>query len=94
MSEFTHETIKYKAICVQVTPGNTERIVEILSRRGAECDTLERVSYIMVRWPGEKRSSSAYALKPGYWVVQGENGFIKFYDETKFRNKYTPIRAQ
>lgn len=94
MSEYTHETIKYKALCLQVKPSNIQRIIEILTARGAECDTEERVSYIMVRWPGEKRSNSAYALKPGYWVVRGENGFIKFYDDLNFKGKYTPICTQ
>lgn len=92
--QFTHKSISYKALCYPVNAENTDKIIAMLTARGAECDITERVSYIMVRWPGEKRSSSPYALKPGYWVVRGENGFIKFLDDTKFKAKYTPICTQ
>lgn len=88
---YTHQKVPYKAVCLKASDDTAHQIIKLLNQRGAECD-LSRPNYIMVKWPSARSNTTEYALKHGYWVVQGENGFIKFYDEDRFSEKYQPLQ--
>lgn len=88
---YTHQKRPYQAVCTQFTGSNFEDLIAIFSQRedeaakfGAHC--------LMVRFkkcpPG---SSQIETLTEGWWVVVGENGVLKCYDDATFRIKYEGI---
>ena len=80
-SSYTHQKRPYKACCLQWDKTNSMEIIGIL--RHAE---LQGEDYIV--WRHEKGIST---LKIGDWVIVGENGVVKTYDNDVFFEKYVSI---
>ena len=87
-----YRKIGYSATCVQWNETNTSEVLELLNT-----ETIYALPYgtnsIMVRFsnplPDQKMIDT---IKQGHWVVVGENGSVKCYDDTTFHVKYRAIK--
>lgn len=79
---YTHKKRAYHAECVQYTTETRGKILRILG----DMATPHGEEYIMVR-----HDNRIDTISHGWWVVRGENGAIKFYDEATHSIKYERI---
>jgi len=89
---YTHQKRPYHATCRQYIGDNPKDIIEALTDKNT-CATQYGADCIMVRFkvipPGGRQIET---LTPGWWVVTGENGLTKCYDDATFRVKYEELK--
>ena len=92
----THEKRPYHAHCVQYhginTDDNAQEVIDILTDKDTYA-TRYGNGALLVRFskplPGRR---SIETLVAGWWVVVGENGVVKCYDDNTFRLKYQELK--
>lgn len=79
---YTHQKKPYRAYAIQWKEQNVGEILDALRAQGLSA-VWHAPNHIMIR-----DNSTIDTIQPGYWVVRGENGMIKCYDDTTFKVKY------
>jgi hypothetical protein len=82
--QYTHAKRPYMAHAIQYN-GNAETIMQL-------------VPSLRLDWVGGEINArigdNIRHLKHGYWVVKGENGNVKIYDNATFNVKYTKLNSE
>lgn len=86
-SKFNAKKRSYHAFATQFTGTNSEEILGILKHPNIDCEVRPDCIMIRIEYP-EKNFRSIDTLFVGWWVVVGENGAVKFYDDETYRIKY------
>jgi hypothetical protein len=73
-----YEKTPYKADAIQWDGRNSAEVIAMFDEA-----CLYDTDHIMIRYDG-----SIVTLSHGWWVVTGENGYIKCYSDKVFRVKY------
>lgn len=79
---YNYQKKPYKAQAVQWSGTNTEEVVRMLKVESRLHD-----KYLMLK----HNNGDFSTLEVGHWVVRGENGEVKTYDNAIFCTKYTEI---
>ena len=85
-NNWTHERISRKANSIQWTGANTDAVLARLTQHGM-IGELFRDIYIQVY----KDGSYSDTLNIGDWLVEGEDGKLRFYDDETHALMYRPI---
>lgn len=92
IGDFTHEKHPYRAVCTQFTGENQEEILKLLNDERTYATVFD-LTNIMVRFSKPSEGQRAIdTISAGWWVVKGENGATKCYDDATFRTKYQEIK--
>jgi len=88
---YTHRKRAYHATCVQYDGWNTEQLLDLLND-----EKIQAVPYgtegIMIRFSEPEAGQKVIdTISVGWWVVIGENGAKKCYDDQTFKIKYEEV---
>lgn len=87
MPQFNFQLKPYRGNCIQWLGVNAEDVIEQIRKYpGITNIEIFRLIYIMIRY-----DAGVHSLKPGDWVVIGEDGDIRFYSDEQFLNKYESL---
>ena len=86
LNEPNEERISRKAASLQWTGNNTQAVMDRLAQHGM-IGELYRDTYIQVY----KDGSYSDTLNIGDWLVEGEDGKLRFYDDETHALMYRPI---
>lgn len=85
-NNWTHERISRKAASLQYIGNNTQDVIALLAQHNM-IGELFRDLHIQVY----KDGGYSTTVNIGYWLVKGEDGKIRFYDDATFKLMYQPI---
>lgn len=84
---YTHRKHPYYATAIQWDQTNLKAISNLIGDKARSVSAVGQVVFIRYE-PGE-----CNIVRPNGWVVKGENGDVKIYDDETFRIKYEPIAS-
>jgi hypothetical protein len=88
---YNYEKQPYQAQCLQWDGNNTEQVQELMGA-DVRLDLHEQVNVgrlLMVRTP----DAGIFTMTPGWWIVKGQNGVVKCYNNETFLIKYRIIKT-
>lgn len=85
-NNWTHERISRKAASLQYIGNNTQDVIALLAQHNM-IGELFRDLHIQVY----KDGGYSTTVNIGSWLVKGEDGKIRFYDDATFKLMYQPI---
>ena len=88
-NNWTHERISRKAVSLQWDGNNTQAVMDRLAQHGM-IGELYRDIYIQVY----KDGSYSDTLNIGDWLVEGEDGRLRIYDDETHALMYRPINDE
>jgi hypothetical protein len=80
--EYTHAKRPYKAVCIQYGKKTAIEVQSLFD------NVQNHAGFLMVRHTG-----GIHCIYEGDWVVRGQNGAVKVYNDETFNIKYTSIKS-
>ena len=85
----THERIPRLAECIQWDGSNTQQVSLFLTAYGLDGELWRE--YLMVR---DRDGRIVHTIWRGGWVLEGEDGKIRFYTDYTFKSMYRLVRSK
>lgn len=82
---YNYQKRQYKAIALQLQEDNFEEAMSLINQNGAEPH--QYGDNLMVRFS----SGDINTIRAGSWIVVGENGDVKLYNNDVFHIKYEAL---
>lgn len=83
----THQKRPYRAHAVQWNGSNYHEVEALFAGTGSYPSLYDNHQIIV------RSMQRIDTLSPGWWVVKGENGVVKCYDDATFNVKYEPMEG-
>jgi hypothetical protein len=87
----THKKRAYNATCTQYDGWNDKEVLDLLNDANTYAVKYGADSIIVRFSKASMPGRAIETITPGWWVVAGENGVKKCYDDATFRVKYEAL---